>query len=221
MLTVTQLRTIMPRAEKLWPDFLIPLNSALLEFGIDTPIRQAAFLAQIAHESAELSRLTENLNYSAEGLAATWPNRFKGANGSPNALAVSIARNPIAIANNVYASRLGNGDVASGEGWKFKGRGAIQITGRDNYQAMSLTLYGDKTTLILYPDLLEKPKDAIRSACSFWKQCGANKYADKGDFDGVSDLINKGRKTEAAGDAIGYAERLRYYKAAKTALGVS
>ncbi|MEG7018924.1 glycoside hydrolase family 19 protein, partial [Pseudomonas aeruginosa] len=81
----------------------------------------AAFLAQIGHESGQLTRLVENLNYSARGLAATWPSRYRGADGQPNALAQRLARNPRAIANNAYASRNGNGDEASGDGWRYRG----------------------------------------------------------------------------------------------------
>jgi putative chitinase len=212
------MQSIMPLSVSRLPDFLLPLNSAMIEFGIDTPIRQAAFLSQIAHESTELLRLVENLNYSAEGLARTWPSRFQDKNKQPNSLAYELNRKAEAIANSVYANRLGNGNSASGDGWKYRGRGLIQVTGRDNYLACSKALYGDDT-LIRYPELLEKPKDACRSAAWFWKVNNINIMADKDDFDGVCDLVNRGKKTAAIGDSIGYADRLKCYKRAKTALG--
>lgn len=107
---------------------------------IDTPARRAAFLAQVGHESSQLTRLVENLNYSAQGLAATWPGRYLGPDGQPNALALRLARNPQAIADNTYATRNGNGDEASGDGWRFRGRGLLQITGRANYRLVGEAL---------------------------------------------------------------------------------
>ena len=106
------------------------LNAAMVKFEINTPVRAAAFLAQTAHESAEFRTLVENLNYSAAGLCKTWPNRFASLD-----FAKPYDRNPELIANYVYAKRLGNGDVASGDGWRFRGRGLIQLTGRGNYRS--------------------------------------------------------------------------------------
>jgi len=102
---------------------------------VDSPIRMAAFLAQVAHESSELNVLAENLNYSAAGLRATWPKRF-----TSDAQARSYARQPERIANFVYTSRLGNGDEKSGDGWRFRGRGLLQLTGRSQYRAAGAEL---------------------------------------------------------------------------------
>ncbi|WP_422775192.1 phage holin, lambda family, partial [Pseudomonas aeruginosa] len=111
-ITEQQLMQIFPHAGPRVGVFVGALNRGMTRFGITSPVRAAAFLAQIGHESAQLTHLVENLNYSARGLAATWPSRYLGADGQPNALAQRLARNPRAIANNAYASRNGNGDEA-------------------------------------------------------------------------------------------------------------
>src|ERR1041385_1279298 len=133
-LSPAALSRIMPRAPEVaaWSRVL---DRAMEEFSIDTPLRKAAFLAQVAYESSELRRLVENLNYSAAGLRSTWPKRFPS-----DALARAYARQPERIANYVYANRLGNGDVASGDGWRFRGRGLLQVTGRSNYTAVGAAL---------------------------------------------------------------------------------
>lgn len=186
------------------------LNSFMAMYGIDTPLREAMFLAQIAHESQDFTRVTENLNYSAQGLAGTWPKRYRGANSQPNSLAHSLHRNPQAIANNVYADRMGNGPEASGDGWRYRGRGLKQLTGKSNYslagKAMGLDLVGK-------PELLEKPEHAAESACWFWKENGLNSYADRSDVAGATRVINGGQ--------IGLDERKDYYDRATEALGVT
>lgn len=141
------------------------LKKYLPEYGITNPQRQAEFLAQCAHESAGFRVFVEGLNYSAERLAKVWPKRYAAANGKPNDLALRLARRPQAIANNVYANRMGNGDEASGDGWRFRGRGAIQISGRDNYSLLAKETGMD---CVNDPDLLLTPQGAILSACWFW-----------------------------------------------------
>ena len=116
------------------------LQIAADRFGIDTPVRIACWLGQLAHESNRFRRVVENLNYSAAGLAHTWPARYAGADGQPNATALRIARKPEEIANLTYAGRLGNGSAGSGDGWRYRGRGLIQITGRSNYAASGFVL---------------------------------------------------------------------------------
>ncbi|MDG0902015.1 glycoside hydrolase family 19 protein, partial [Pseudomonas sp. L01] len=111
-LTEQQLLRIFPNARLVAGVFVAALQRAMDEREIDTPARCAAFLAQVGHESSQLTRLVENLNYSAQGLAATWPSRYLGPDGQPNALALRLARNPQAIADNTYATRNGNGDEA-------------------------------------------------------------------------------------------------------------
>jgi putative chitinase len=145
------------------------LQKYLPEYGITNPQKQAEFLSQCAHESAGFRVFEENLNYGAEGLARTWPRRYAVTTGKPNDLAFSLAHKPQAIANNVYANRMGNGGEASGDGWRFRGRGAIQITGRDNY-----ALLAKETGLdcINRPEILAMPEGAIVSACWFWKKYG-------------------------------------------------
>ena len=211
MLTPSQLTRIMPRVRDaaLWSD---TLNATMPTFEITSPPRIAAFLAQIAHESAELSRLVENLNYSAKGLRRTWPKRFKS-----DAFARRYERQPERIANYVYANRLGNGNEASGDGWRFRGRGILQITGRSNYASTGIALGLD---LLADPDLLERPLAAARSAGLYWRTRGLNELADVSghsvdddeDFQTITRLIN--------GGLAGLEDRIRYWKAAKKVLGL-
>lgn len=162
------------------------LEKNLPLFDIENEFQIAAFIAQTAHESADYSRLVENLNYSAKGLIATWPKRFNAVN------AQYYARNPEKIANFVYADRMGNGSVAGGGGWKYRGRGILQITGRNNYATCSKAIYGD-LRLLDTPDLLATDKDAaIRSACWFWKSNGLNELASNQLINEITKKINGG-----------------------------
>jgi putative chitinase len=149
---------VKPDTAETW---LPAVQMACTEFEINTPLRISAFLAQCAHESGGFTRLVENLNYSAEALIRVWPKRFPSME-----VAMRYHRQPEKIANSVYASRMGNGPEASGEGWKYRGRGLKQLTGKDNYQrcgqALALDLVGD-------PDLLLNPRPAARSAGWFWR----------------------------------------------------
>ena len=189
-----------------------------VEFEINTPQRIAAFLAQTAHESGGYTMLTENLNYKAATLAACWPNRFAvlGAdkkpvkeNGKlvPTAVANTIAGKPELIANLVYSSRMGNGPAESGEGWKFRGRGLKQLTGKDNYTRCGAALGLDLGT---NPDLLLEPSAAARSAGWFWKTNNLSKFADIGDMEGMTKKIN--------GGLIGIADRKARYEKVLTAV---
>lgn len=204
ILTLEQLAVIMPKlslAKALsFHQFLL---SALKEFEINTPARIAAFLAQIAHESIDLTVFEENLNYSAQALVKTWPTRFDITKAS------GYARKPEKIANHVYANRLGNGDEASGDGWRYRGRGPIQLTGKENYKN-----YGDelKIDLVKNPELLALPEHGFRSAGLFWKKKGLNELADKGEFKKITLRIN--------GGYIGLAHREEIWKRAKEVLGV-
>lgn len=170
------------------------------EFEINTPQRIAGFLAQTSHESGGYTMLTENLNYKAATLAACWPNRFAvlGAdkkpvkeNGKlvPTAVANSIAGKAELIANLVYSSRMGNGPAESGEGWKFRGRGLKQLTGKDNYNRCGNALGVD---LVGNPDLLLEPMYAARSAGWFWKSNKLSEFADSNDIKGMTKKINGG-----------------------------
>ncbi|MEM5617374.1 glycoside hydrolase family 19 protein [Pseudomonas aeruginosa] len=187
--------------------FVPALNVAMERFGIIAPVRGAAFLAQVGHESGQLTRLVENLNYSAQGLAATWPSRYRGADGKPNALALNLARHPQAIANNTYASRNGNGDEASGDGWRYRGRGLLQITGRANYRTAGAGL---GQPLEQEPELLEQPEFAALSAAWWWSTHGLNELADRGEFAAITRRINGGLN--------GQSERLELWERAKAVL---
>lgn len=201
MLTKSQLTQIMPFGAKLASLFLAPLNEAMAEFEINTPERQAAFLAQVAHESTELTHMKENLNYSALALFSKFSKYFNSAE------AAAYARQPERIANRIYANRMGNGDEASGDGWKFKGRGPIGITGADNYRACGTALGID---ILSHPELLEQPLEACRSAGWYWMSRGLSVLADKGDFLAITKRINGGTN--------GRDEREAYYARAKLVL---
>lgn len=172
------------------------------------PRRLAAWLATIAHESARLTTLVENLNYSAQGLARTWPARYADMTGQPNALAQSVARKPEQIANLTYAGRMGNGTAGSGDGWRYRGRGLIQITGRANYEATSKAIGED---LVSQPEQLEQPHYAALSAAEWWARKGCNQLADTGDMAAVTRKVN--------GGLTGLADRLKLYSAALAYLG--
>lgn len=174
---------------------------------ITTPKRIAAFLANCAHESAQFTQLVENLNYSADALMRTWPRRF-----TPD-LARAYERQPEKIANLVYAGRMGN--IDPDDGWRYRGRGLMQITGRDNYHACSLAICnGNGKALLDHPDYLELPDYAAAAACWYWTARDLNPYADTGNFDAIADLINRGHVTAQQGDAIHYDHRWRLYQAA-------
>jgi putative chitinase len=179
------------------------ISAAAARFDISTPARLAAFIAQTAHESGHFKRLVENLNYSADGLRKTWPSRFD------EATATAYARHPERIANKVYAGRLGNGDEASGDGWRFRGRGLIQVTGRDNYARCGGAL---GLPLTVRPQLLEEKEAAALSAAWFWKSNGCNEIADGGDFTALTRRIN--------GGTHGLQDRVRIWSRAKTVLGI-
>jgi putative chitinase len=184
-------------------------------YGIDTPERMAMLLAQAAHESQGLSRFEENLNYSAGALRRVFPHYFPD-----DDTAAAYAHQPERIANRVYGNRMGNGDEASGDGWKHRGAGAFQLTGKDNHRAFSIAQFGDER-LVDDPGPLRTLPLAIVSAAWFWDQHGLNHYADDGDFDSASDIINIGHRTAAQGDAIGYQDRVNWWQRVKAALGVA
>lgn len=181
--------------------WLPAIQAACDRYQINTRLRVAAFLAQIGVESAALTAVVENLNYSAQGLLATWPTRFT------EQTTTQYARQPQAIANYVYAGRNGNGPAASGDGWSFRGRGLIQITGRANYQACGLNLGLD---LVNSPALLESPANAALSAAWYWTNAGCNALADAGNTQAITRAIN--------GGLTGYPQRLQLYGAALKAI---
>lgn len=161
------------------------LQTELPKYFVNSPERVAMFLAQTAHESGDYSTLTENLNYSAKGLMTTWPKRFDAAK------AAQCERKPELIANIVYANRMGNSNEQSGDGWKYRGRGILQITGRDNYKKFSIDTFNDERVLA-NPDFILTVEGAVKSACWFWKRNMLNDLSDKSDIVNVTKRINGG-----------------------------
>ena len=182
------------------PSWLEPLTAAFTRFEINTPERQAAFIGQCAHESANFKTLQENLNYSAKGLNATWPSRFPSEDA-----AQPFHRQPEKIANKVYSGRMGNTD--EGDGWKFRGRGLIQLTGKDNYRLASDALGVD---FVKDPDLVLTKEYAALTAAWFWNKRSLNKEADAKDFTGMTKKIN--------GGIIGLADRVAHINSALNVL---
>jgi putative chitinase len=184
-MTVTrnQILAIMPMARNAVDRYLPYLNTHMNECGITSRERICHFLATIAVESSELRAVEENLNYSADGLRKTFPKYFK-----TMAIARSYERHPQQIANRVYANRCGNGNEASGDGWRFRGRGLIQYTFRDNYKEYAKWCGYDVEK---QPELLAQPKGAVRSACHYYQSRGCNEFADGGGTDEVFRAIRK------------------------------
>ncbi len=182
------------------PDTVIGQIPGVMEkFGVNTPLRLAHFLAQCGHESGGFRLTQENLNYSAKGLMGIFKKYFP-----TQALADAYARKPEKIANRVYGNRMGNGPEASGEGFKFRGRGYIQLTGKQNYTAFDLAVPDD---ILANPDLVST-KHALASAAWFWKKNGLNLIADTGSSTEVVTKITK----RVNGGTIGLADRIKHFK---------
>lgn len=205
MLTLSQLKQLLPKnpyvehwhhaLEQLFPDY-----------DINTPKRMAAFIAQCSHESGGFMVLKENLNYKAATLRKIFPKYF------PNdQIANDYASRPnkqVAIASKVYANRMGNGDEASQEGWKFCGRGLIQLTGKSNYQAFADSLEMDINDV---PEYLATFEGAAQSACWYWETNKLNQWAD------ISDILTLTKRIN--GGLIGYEDRKKHYDHALHVLG--
>lgn len=163
--------------------FAAPLTAACALHDITTPVRIAAFVAQVAHESMNFTALEESLYYrTPERIRAMWPTRVASLQQS-----ATLVRNPQALANRVYANRLGNGDTASGDGWRYRGRGLIQLTGRANYAAAEQATGRPYTA---DPDLVAQPADACLTAAWFWSANGCNALADGSQIDAITRVIN-------------------------------
>jgi putative chitinase len=205
LLTTGQLQRIMPQApENLLGSFLIEFNKQFPVYNLTTPLRIAAFIAQGAHESGELRSLVENMNYSAPRIMQVWPARFHSIEE-----ATPYAHNPAKLGNNVYANRMGNGDPSTGDGYKFRGRGWFNGTGKIFYQKMA-KLSG--ANFVGNPDLIATPHYAVLSALVEWKTNNLNLSADNRDFKHITKVIN--------GGYIGLAQRTAYYNKAKLVFGI-
>lgn len=184
MITIEQFKTLFPSAKDP-EEWVEKLNANLGD--INTPRRIAAFLAQCGHESNGFTVLEENLNYSTEGLLKTFPKYFNQSS------AELYARKKEAIANYVYKNRMGNGDEASGDGWKYRGRGLIQITGRENYTKFANDIVAVPQYFIDNPDIVSKdPLYAILTAVWYWERNSLNVFADRGDLVTITKRINGG-----------------------------
>ena len=179
MLTAEQLAQL--RIDPVWVD---ALNGAFDQFNINTPQRQASFIGQCGHECNNFKVLEENLNYKAEALMRLWRGRFPTIE-----VANQYAKNPQKIANKVYASRMGNRDEASGDGYRFRGRGCIQLTGHANYYHAGQACGVD---FVMQPDLVATPQYAALTAGWFWATHGLNAYADTADYLTMTKRINGG-----------------------------
>ena len=206
MVTIELLTAMCPKTKRsILEGFVEPLNTVAEYYEMfENPRRVAGFLAQIAHESGGFNAVVENLNYSAKGLMGTFKKYFPTED-----LAKRYELKPEMIANRVYANRMKNGDENSGDGFKFRGRGLIQLTGRDNYAlfAASLSISPEEAT-----EYLGTFEGAAQSACWFWETNKLNQWADKGDIVTLTKRIN--------GGTIGLQDRIKHYEHALHVLGV-
>ena len=198
MVTSAQLEKL-----KIGVEWVDALNETFERFDISTPLRQAAFIGQCGHECGNFRILEENLNYRAETLMKLWPKRFPTLE-----IANQYARNPKKIANKVYASRMGNRDEASGDGYRFRGRGCIQLTGHANYFHAGKALGVD---FVMEPDLVATPKYAALTAGWFWSTHKCNEFANRSDWIGLTKKIN--------GGTIGLDDRIKHINHALSVLG--
>jgi putative chitinase len=205
-LTKEQLKQLLPKNPYL-DNWYGALSQLLPDYEINTPQRIAAFIAQCAHESGEFTALKENLNYRAPTLRKIFPKYFP-TDELANQYA-SLPNKQEAIANKVYANRMGNGDEASGDGFRYCGRGLIQLTGKDNYTwfAASIGITPDEAS-----EYLQTFEGAAQSACWFWETNNLNQWADKGDILTLTKRIN--------GGTIGLEDRIKHYEHALHVLGV-
>lgn len=199
MINIDQFKEILPNCKE--PDTWCQLlDEELPQFGFETPKQVAMYLSQVAHESNEFNVLEENLNYSADRLKVVFPKYFK--NFTTEQMQ-QYHRNPVAIANLVYANRMGNGGPETGDGYKFRGKGPIQLTGKTNHMKCSEFLFGHEDVLVDEPDLLFHIPNAFGSSMWFWTS--NNLLA-------VTDMVTLTQKVN--GGQNGYAQRLEYFNVA-------
>lgn len=178
------------------------LAQACPDYDINTPARLAAFLAQCGHESGSFTAIKENLNYQAASLCRVWPKYFNAGNAN------DYAHNQEKIANRAYGGRMGNGPEETGDGYRFCGRGLIQLTGRSNYQAFADSIGEDINNL---PDYLATFEGCVQSACWFWENNNLNQWADAGNIEKMTQIIN--------GGTLGLDDRTARYQKALHILG--
>jgi putative chitinase len=198
MITAEQFKQLFPRAQD--PEsWAASMNEVFPTYDINTPQRVAAFLAQCGHESGGWTVFEENLNYSAQGLNGIFRKYFPTVEE-----ATPYARKPEMIANKIYANRMGNGSPESGDGYRFRGRGPIQLTGRANYTAFAKEMFEDWENVVQNPDWVTADRDfALMSAIWFWNKNKLNHEADIGDIKTMTKKIN--------GGYIGLDDRIKHY----------
>jgi putative chitinase len=203
ILTLDQLKQMVPGNQYIdhWYE---ALEQLLPDYDINTPQRVAAFIAQCAHESGGFKFIKENLNYKAASLRKVFPKYFPD-----DASAAAYAQQPEKIANKIYGGRMGNGPEASGDGYKYCGRGLIQLTGKDNYTRFAQSLEISPEEVAEY---LKTFEGCAQSACWFWEANNLNQWADKGDILTLTKRIN--------GGTIGLEDRIKHYNHALHVLGV-
>jgi len=186
MITLELLQKVCPKTKKeVLESYVVPLNKVTKAYGIlDNHKRLAAFLAQVAHESGGFNFTKENLNYSAKALQTVFKKYYPTEKD-----ALAYERKPEQIANKVYASRMGNGDEKSGDGWSYRGRGLIQLTGKENYTKFAESIKKSLTEAVAY---LETAEGAVESAAWFWSKNKLNELCDKDDFVTLTKRINGG-----------------------------
>lgn len=223
-ITAPQLAAIVPCTMLTAGVWLPHLLDAMLRWGIDTPHRAAGWLAQISYESRRLASVEENLNYSPQRLMQVWPSRFPSLEEAKR-----FCYAPEKLANYVYSNRLGNGSFGSGDGWKYRGRGPKQITGRSNYRECGFAL---GLPLEDNPDLLVEPANGAQAAGWYWHSRGCNALMDRAPFEAITKAkdndffeqvtkkINGGLIGHEDGNDTGLDDRVELYINACRVLGV-
>jgi len=206
--TRVQMVDIIPESEYVIDQYLSHLNEAFERFEVNTPLRQAAFIAQIGHESIRMTQIEENLNYSANGLLRTFPDYFTPESSK------EFAYKPMRIANRVYANRGGNGPEDSGDGWRYRGRGLIRIHYQRAYMLASKRLTGKPNFFTDDPNLVFQPEWSVRTAFDFWEANELTPYADRNsaiEMRNMTRKINRGLR--------GLDDRLFLWRRAKDIFG--
>lgn len=204
MITSQQIKTICPYAREYTINAYIPsLNLMMQRYGINSVLRISHFIAQLSHESGQFNNKEENLNYTADQLVKQWPKIYT------KELAEKYAGKPQAIANFTYKNYGGNGSEASGDGWRYRGRGGIMLSLKDNYRIASRDIFGDDT-LVANPDKVLEPAYWVEVSCWFWKKNNLNRFADKDDIVSLTKTIN--------GGLLGLDDRRRFYDTARSVI---